>query len=102
MIKVRFELYCMQRKPGDRATHAVDCYLFKVMIGDFVAAEFDQYRFWMEHVGDYEDTYKKARKYADDLADVLKVPRPALVRMIEKTVKTSTWVEDGIVEGIGP
>ncbi len=101
MTELRFERYCFQRKPGDRARHTVDCYMFKVTVNGFTAAVFDQYESWMEHVGDYKETYRRARKYADGLADVLEARRPQLVKMVEKEVEKVEWVEDGTVDGEG-
>lgn len=93
-INMRFERYCTQKSPGDRASRTVDCYHFEVKLNGFTARVFDQYDGWYCHVGDYDETHREARKYADDLADVLGVDRPKLVVMVEKTVTKTEWVEE--------
>lgn len=93
MIQLRFERYRRKMKPSDRATNEVDCYRFKIKIGDFIAAEYDQYVPFHEHVGKYEEAYKAARKYADGLADALHYTRPRLVDMIRTEVISTSWEE---------
>lgn len=93
MCELQFERYVSQKPPGDRATRTVTCSRFVIKIGKFEAAVFDQFDGFMTHVNDYGDTYKGARKYTDDLADVLDVQRPRLVDMIEKKVEKVTWIK---------
>ena len=80
------------KRNGDRATTETDCYNFKVILNGFVAHAFTQYDSFYCHVENYDDTLREARKYADDLADTLKVGRPKLVTMVKKIVTKEEWI----------
>lgn len=94
MIKIEFLQFNEPKPNGDRATHLTDCYTFKVMLNDFVAYTSTQFNSFHCHVESYDEVFRQARKYADDLADTLKVTRPELVTMIKKVIHEEKWVPE--------
>ena len=93
MTNLTFRRYNNPRWPADRAMRDADCWTFKIYHGDMLVREFNQFDPRMDVTGDYKDTYREARAYADRLADTLKVDRPKLVTMVKKEIKKVEWVE---------
>lgn len=59
-----------------------------------VTAEFSGYDRFHSTFNNPQRIHREARKYADDLADVLELDRPEMKTMIRKTVTTEEWVAE--------
>ena len=93
-MKIQFLEFRTKRLPSDRAMHTKDSSNFKIVLDDFLVREFSQYDEFYCHIKDYESTFRKARNFAEDLADILKLTRPTCQRMVEKKVEEVKWVPE--------
>lgn len=97
-MKVLFRRYETKQPTGDRSSTKDFCYNFFILLEDvegheFVAREINQFDSFYTHIRTYNNVYRVARKYADDLADILQTSRPKLKTMVKEKVVKEEWVE---------
>ncbi len=94
--------YVTQKLPGDRASNTIDSSHFDVCLGsdrrdrkdELVLNSFNQYDSWDCHVGNREETFNEATRYAHSIALFMKINEPKLVKMVEEKVTETKWVEE--------
>ncbi len=99
--KLTIREFVSKQLPGDRAREKVDSSIFEVCLGsdrrdkaeEVILRSFDQYDGFYCSVGDREETFNKATRYAHEIAQFMKINEPKLVKMVEKVVSETKWVE---------